>query len=134
MTRAWIVIPTYNEAENLPSLAAAVRAAMAGRHVPGGGVDGWAWDRQLLSRAGGFYARAVLGSSIRDLTGGFKCFVQSRCARSVSTPSRRTAQRRSCRSRSARPSEQARQTLGERTGAKAELPLRLGRDLRLLGP
>jgi dolichol-phosphate mannosyltransferase len=165
MIRAWIVIPTYNEAENLGSLVAAVRAAMAAgapdvassilvvddnspdgtgriadrlagvdvlhrpgkgglagaylagfryalaagadyvfemdadfshdpadlprllvaaragsdvvlgsRYVPGGGVEGWSLERHLLSRAGGFYARIVLGSSIRDLTGGFKCF------------------------------------------------------------
>jgi dolichol-phosphate mannosyltransferase len=169
MTRAWIVIPTYNEAENLPRLVGAVRAAMAdgardvacsilvvddnspdgtgriadelaashaavhvlhrpaktglagayaagfivalaagadyvfemdadfshdpadlprllaaaragadivlgSRYVPGGSVHGWSWNRQLLSRAGGLYARIVLGSSIRDLTGGFKCF------------------------------------------------------------
>ena len=169
MTSAWIVIPTYNEAENLASLVAAVRTEMAAggsgiacsilvvddnspdgtgriadrlaathrdvqvlhrpqkaglagaytagfrralaagadyvlqmdadfshdpadlsrllaaareradvvlgsRYVPGGGVDGWAWDRRLVSRAGGLYARALLGSSIRDLTGGFKCF------------------------------------------------------------
>ena len=168
MTSAWIVIPTYNEAENLRSLVAAVRTAMAGapsvactilvvddnspdgtgriaerladthpdvqvlhrrskaglasayvagfrralaadadfvfemdadfshdpadlprlleaargdadvvlgsRYVAEGGVDGWSLDRRLLSRAGGWYARAVLGSSIRDLTGGFKVF------------------------------------------------------------
>ncbi len=169
MTRAWIVIPTYNEAENLPGIVAAVRAAMAtavtgvaasilvvddnspdgtgsiadglaaahtdvhvlhrpakaglaaayitgfgralaegadyvlemdadfshdpadlprllevaragadvvvgSRYVRGGGVDGWSRDRQLLSRLGGLYARLMLGSAIRDLTGGFKCF------------------------------------------------------------
>jgi dolichol-phosphate mannosyltransferase len=168
MTEAWVVIPTYNEAENLPTVVAAVRAAMAtaegvggsilvvddnspdgtgriadrlaashrdvhvlhravkaglaaayvagfehvlaegadyvlemdadfshdpgdlprllaaaragadvvigSRYAPGGGVDGWSVDRQILSRAGGLYARVVLGSSIRDLTGGFKCF------------------------------------------------------------
>jgi dolichol-phosphate mannosyltransferase len=169
MTQAWIVIPTYNEAENLAGIVAAARAAMAGvaggvaasilvvddnspdgtgdiadelaaaytdvhvlhrpakaglaaayvagfgralaegadyvlemdadfshdpadlprlleaaragadvvigsRYVRGGGVDGWSRTRELLSRLGGFYARAVLGSSIRDLTGGFKCF------------------------------------------------------------
>jgi dolichol-phosphate mannosyltransferase len=169
VTCAWIVIPTYNEAENLPSLVAAVRAELAvagsgvdcsilvvddnspdgtghiadalaaahrdvhvlhrpekaglagayvagfrlalaagadyvlemdadfshdpadlprllaaarkgadvvlgSRYVPGGRVHGWSRDRRLLSRAGGLYARAVLGSSIRDLTGGFKCF------------------------------------------------------------
>jgi len=169
VTRAWIVIPTYNEAENLPSLVAAVLTAMASggsgvdcsilivddsspdgtghiadalaaahggvhvlhrpekaglagadiagfrlalaagadyvlemdadfspdpatcracspppgagadvvlgsRYVRGGGVDGWPWDRGILSRAGGLYARAALASSVRDLTGGFKCF------------------------------------------------------------
>jgi dolichol-phosphate mannosyltransferase len=62
----------------LPRLLAAARegadVVLGSRYVPGGGVDGWAWDRRLLSRAGGLYARAVLGSSIRDLTGGFKCF------------------------------------------------------------
>jgi dolichol-phosphate mannosyltransferase len=162
MTRAWIVIPTYNEAENLPALIAAVRAEIAAsilvvddnspdgtgriadalaaahpdvhvlhrtakaglaaayvagfqralaegadyvlemdadfshdpadlprllaaaragadvvlgsRYVAGGGVDGWSLDRRILSRAGGLYARLVLGSPVRDLTGGFKCF------------------------------------------------------------
>jgi len=162
MTDAWTVIPTYNEAENLPALVAAVRAAidasilvvddnspdgtgriaaelaavhadvhvlhreakaglaaayvagfqralaegadyvlemdadfshdpadllrllavaragadvvLGSRYVPGGTVEGWSLDRQILSRAGGLYARVVLGSSVRDLTGGFKCF------------------------------------------------------------
>ncbi|MEO8691094.1 MAG: polyprenol monophosphomannose synthase [Solirubrobacteraceae bacterium] len=161
-SRTWIVIPTYNEAENLRALVAAIRAAVAAtilvvddnspdgtggladvlaasvpdvhvlhrpakaglaaaytagfqralvegadyvlemdadfshdpsdlprlleaagagadvvlgsRYVPGGGVEGWSADRQILSRAGGLYARVVLGSSVRDLTGGFKCF------------------------------------------------------------
>jgi dolichol-phosphate mannosyltransferase len=162
MNQAWIVIPTYNEAENLPALVAAVRASitasilvvddnspdgtgriadalaaahpdihvlhrpekeglaaayvagfqralaegadyvlemdadfshdpadlprlleaaragadvvLGSRYAPGGGVDGWSLDRQILSRAGGLYARVLLGSSVRDLTGGFKCF------------------------------------------------------------
>jgi dolichol-phosphate mannosyltransferase len=144
MTGAWIVIPTYNEADNLAPLVKAVRAAIVGsilivddnspdgtgliadslaaayvdgfrlalasgaeyviemdadfshdpadlprlleaardgadivlgsRYVPGGSVEGWSLDRQILSRAGGVYARAVLGSEVRDLTGGFKCF------------------------------------------------------------
>jgi dolichol-phosphate mannosyltransferase len=169
MTRAWVVIPTYNEAENLAALVAAVRGSMAAgaagvassilvvddnspdgtgriadrlaaahagvhvlhrqakaglaaaylagfgialaagadyvlemdadfshdpadlprlieaaragadvvlgsRYVPGGSVEGWSWERRLLSRAGGLYARVVLGTPVRDLTGGFKCF------------------------------------------------------------
>ena len=63
---------------DLPRLLDAARdgadVVLGSRYVPGGGVDGWAWNRQLLSRAGGLYARIVLGTSIRDLTGGFKCF------------------------------------------------------------
>jgi dolichol-phosphate mannosyltransferase len=162
MTGAWVVVPTYNEAENLEALVTAVRAALDGsilivddnspdgtgrvadalaaahrgvhvlhrprkaglaaayvagfrvalaagadyvfemdadfshnpadlprllaaaeagadvvlgsRYAPGGGVEGWSVDREILSRAGGLYARAALGSTVRDLTGGFKCF------------------------------------------------------------
>ena len=162
MSGAWVVIPTFNEAENLTALVAAVRAAIDGsilivddnspdgtgriadglaaahrdvhvlhrpgkaglaaayvagfrlalaagaeyvlemdadfshdpadlprlldaardgadvvlgsRYVPGGSIEGWSLDRQILSRAGGLYARALLGSEVRDLTGGFKCF------------------------------------------------------------
>ena len=63
---------------DLPRLLATARAGadvvLGSRCVPGGSVSGWSPARQMLSRAGGFYARSVLGSSIRDLTGGFKCF------------------------------------------------------------
>jgi dolichol-phosphate mannosyltransferase len=47
---------------------------LGSRYMPGGGVAGWAWHRRLLSRGGCWYARAVLGVPVRDLTGGFKCF------------------------------------------------------------
>jgi dolichol-phosphate mannosyltransferase len=63
---------------DLPRLLEAAQngadVVLGSRYVAGGGVDGWSLDRQILSRAGGFYARVVLGSSVRDLTGGFKCF------------------------------------------------------------
>jgi dolichol-phosphate mannosyltransferase len=63
---------------DLPRLLAAAQAGadvvLGSRYVPGGGVDGMPWHRELLSRAGGTYARAVLGCPVRDLTGGFKCF------------------------------------------------------------
>ena len=39
MTRAWIVIPTYNEAENLVPLIAAVRAAHGHRRSGRGELD-----------------------------------------------------------------------------------------------
>jgi dolichol-phosphate mannosyltransferase len=47
---------------------------LGSRYVKGGRVAGWEWHRRLLSRGGGLYARAVLGVSVHDLTGGFKCF------------------------------------------------------------
>jgi dolichol-phosphate mannosyltransferase len=48
--------------------------AIGSRYVTGGAVSGWSTHRQALSRAGNIYARAVLGSPIRDLTGGFKAW------------------------------------------------------------
>jgi len=44
------------------------------RRVPGGGVEGWPWHRELISGAGSIYARAVLGCPVHDLTAGFKGF------------------------------------------------------------
>jgi dolichol-phosphate mannosyltransferase len=47
---------------------------LGSRYVPGGGTRNWGRLRSLVSRGGCWYARAVLGMPIRDLTGGFKCF------------------------------------------------------------
>jgi dolichol-phosphate mannosyltransferase len=47
---------------------------LGSRYMPGGGVEGWSWYREWLSRGGCWYARALLGVPVRDLTGGFKCF------------------------------------------------------------
>ncbi len=45
------------------------------RYIPGGGVaEDWGWDRRLLSWWGNFYARAILGSRIHDITGGFRAW------------------------------------------------------------
>jgi len=46
---------------------------LGSRYVDGGGVRDWGRLRGLVSRGGGLYARTVLGLTIRDLTGGFKC-------------------------------------------------------------
>jgi dolichol-phosphate mannosyltransferase len=54
--------------------AADADLVLGSRYMPGGGVEGWAWHRELLSRGGCLYARALLGVPVRDLTGGFKCF------------------------------------------------------------
>lgn len=56
------------------SMAASKDLVLGSRYVPGGGVRNWGMIRQFISRGGSFYARTILGLSIRDLTGGFKCF------------------------------------------------------------
>ncbi len=60
----------------LPELIAAADEAdlvLGSRYVAGGGVRDWGLARRLISRGGGIYARLILGVSVRDLTGGFKC-------------------------------------------------------------
>jgi dolichol-phosphate mannosyltransferase len=60
----------------LPALLEASRTVdlvLGSRYVPGGGVRDWGFLRQCISRGGGLYARWLLGVSVRDLTGGFKC-------------------------------------------------------------
>jgi dolichol-phosphate mannosyltransferase len=56
-------------------LAAATDAdlVLGSRYVKGGGVEDWGILRRLLSRGGCLYARLILGTGVRDLTGGFKC-------------------------------------------------------------
>ncbi len=47
--------------------------AMGSRYVPGGSVDmHWPLWRKALSAFGNLYARAILGLSVRDITGGFR--------------------------------------------------------------
>jgi dolichol-phosphate mannosyltransferase len=48
--------------------------ALGSRYVSGGRVTDWGLLRRLVSRGGSWYARAILGVKVRDLTGGFKCF------------------------------------------------------------
>lgn len=67
---------SHNPAD-VPRLIAATETAdlaIGSRYVPGGGTVNWGWVRRLLSRGGGLYARTILGLSIQDLTGGFKCW------------------------------------------------------------
>ncbi|HUC96003.1 MAG TPA: polyprenol monophosphomannose synthase [Candidatus Saccharimonadia bacterium] len=44
------------------------------RYVSGGETPDWTFSRKILSRAGNFYTRAILGSKISDYTGGFNMF------------------------------------------------------------
>lgn len=46
---------------------------MGSRYIPGGSTDlNWPVWRKALSAWGNFYARTILGMSIRDVTGGFR--------------------------------------------------------------
>jgi len=61
----------------LPRLLAGSELAdlvIGSRYVPGGGITEWGQVRRLLSRGGSIYSRAILGTDIKDMTGGFKCF------------------------------------------------------------
>ena len=44
------------------------------RYVSGGGTRNWGLGRRLISRAGGLYARTILGVGVHDLTSGFVCY------------------------------------------------------------
>jgi dolichol-phosphate mannosyltransferase len=65
---------------DLPRLIAAAANAdlvLGSRYVEGGSVTDWGLLRRLVSRGGSWYARMLLGVTVRDLTGGFKCFRRS---------------------------------------------------------
>jgi dolichol-phosphate mannosyltransferase len=47
---------------------------LGSRYVSGGAVRNWGALRRFVSTGGSFYARLLLGTSVRDLTGGFKCY------------------------------------------------------------
>ena len=44
------------------------------RYIEGGSVPNWSWYRKFLSKGGNFFARAVLGNSITDYTGGYNLY------------------------------------------------------------
>ena len=66
--------------QDLPHLLNAVQAypdaalVLGSRWVPGGAVRNWPASRMLLSRGGNLYTRLMLGTHVRDATGGFRAF------------------------------------------------------------
>jgi dolichol-phosphate mannosyltransferase len=65
-----------HDPSDVPRLLEAAKTAdiaLGSRYVPGGGVENWGALRRLISAGGSLYARIILGVSVRDLTGGFKC-------------------------------------------------------------
>ena len=62
---------------DVPRLIAAAADAdlvLGSRYVEGGSIGSWGAARRLVSAGGSLYARVLLGVSVHDLTGGFKCF------------------------------------------------------------
>lgn len=63
--------------EVLPRMLAAAEEAdlvIGSRYVPGGSVVNWPLSRQLLSRGGNLYIRAMLGMDVNDATAGYRVY------------------------------------------------------------
>jgi dolichol-phosphate mannosyltransferase len=64
--------------EDLPKLLTAygngADAVIGSRYVPGGTVVNWPKSREFLSKGANIYNRIMLGTSIRDATGGFRVY------------------------------------------------------------
>jgi dolichol-phosphate mannosyltransferase len=67
-----------HDPDDVPRLIAAAEdgadVVLGSRYVDGGAVRNWGPLRRFVSAGGSFYARILLGTDVRDLTGGFKCY------------------------------------------------------------
>ena len=63
-----------NDVPRLIAAAGDADVVLGSRYVAGGGVRNWGLLRRFVSAGGSWYARVLLGVSVRDLTGGFKCY------------------------------------------------------------
>ncbi len=66
-----------HQPEQLELLLAALVDAdlvIGSRWVPGGSIVNWPRSRELLSRGGNLYTRALLGMPVRDATAGYRLF------------------------------------------------------------
>jgi dolichol-phosphate mannosyltransferase len=66
-----------HQPEELPWLLIALTDAdvvLGSRWVPGGRTLNWPRSRRILSRAGNTYARVLLGTTLRDVTGGYRVY------------------------------------------------------------
>ncbi|WP_147106772.1 polyprenol monophosphomannose synthase [Nesterenkonia populi] len=69
-----------HQPEQLPDLIDKLDEAdlvIGSRWVPGGAVVNWPVQREVISRAGSFYSRTMLGLNVRDITAGFRVFRRS---------------------------------------------------------
>jgi dolichol-phosphate mannosyltransferase len=60
--------------EALQDPAAPPDVVIGSRWVPGGSIVNWPVRRELLSRGGNFYTRALLGILVHDATSGYRLF------------------------------------------------------------
>ncbi|HET9849707.1 MAG TPA: polyprenol monophosphomannose synthase [Candidatus Dormibacteraeota bacterium] len=62
----------------IPALLEAVergaQVSVGSRYVPGGAIEGWAFNRRILSATANFVARQALRLRTHDCTGGFRCY------------------------------------------------------------
>ena len=66
-----------HQPEQLPRILEALRGAdlvLGSRWIPGGGTENWSKGREVLSRGGNAYTRAMLGVPLHDATGGYRAF------------------------------------------------------------
>ncbi len=67
-----------HDPNDLPRLVEAVESgadlAIGSRYVDGGGIQGWPWHRELISKGGNAYAALMLGIHVKDATAGFRAF------------------------------------------------------------
>jgi dolichol-phosphate mannosyltransferase len=67
-----------HDPNDLPRLVEAIErgadVAIGSRYVPGGSTPDWPLIRQVVSKGGNLYARAMLGISVRDATAGFRAY------------------------------------------------------------
>jgi dolichol-phosphate mannosyltransferase len=74
-----------HDPDTLPALIAAVGQgadlAIGSRYVSGGSLEvDWGPVRRAVSQAGSFYARVMIGTTVRDCTSGFRCYLASTLA------------------------------------------------------
>jgi dolichol-phosphate mannosyltransferase len=61
----------------LPDFLNAIEHAdlvIGSRYIPGGCTPNWSFIRRLISGGGNVFARFMLGISVHDCTGGFRCY------------------------------------------------------------
>ena len=65
-----------HRAADLPALLSRSDAdlVIGSRWVKGGAVLNWPLSRKLISKGGNFYTRLMLGTSIKDMTAGFRVY------------------------------------------------------------